>query len=190
MASNAVPSLPPDVDRLPVRPEALLQFRLARLLVLLDVAAAQQPVKPLDIERLAFYDFFAANPFLIFGEKDPDRRDVLLAGFNANSLSYNSSAQRFTNRRARLQHDLTLLIAYALAQAENLQGRIAYTVTERGSSTARDLRTLYAAAYRDSAAIVIRRLSKLSDKKLREEARRWLRAEGFLIDIYDEGGIG
>ena len=111
-----------------------------------------------------------------------------MAGFNSNSLSYNSSAQRFTNRRARLQHDLTLLIAYALVEAENVQGRIAYTVTERGSALTRDLRALYAAAYRDSASIVIRRLNKLSDKKLREEARRWLRAEGFLIDIYDEAG--
>lgn len=188
MAANPLPSSAD--DRLPIRPEALRQFRLARLLVLLDVAAAQKPIKPLDIERLAFYDFFAANPFLILDDEDPERRDVLLAGFTANSLSYNSSAQRFTNRRARLQHDLTLLIAYALAGAENVQGRIAYTVTERGSALVRDLRALYASAYRNSASIVIRRLNKLSDKKLREESRRWLRAEGFLIDIYDDRGVG
>jgi hypothetical protein len=188
MAANPLPAS--GDDRLPVRPETLRQFRLARLLLLLDVAAAHKPIKPLDIERLAFYDFFAANPFLVLGDEDPERRDVLLAGFNANSLSYNSSAQRFTNRRARLQHDLTLLIAYALVEAENVQGRIAYTVTERGSELSRDLRALYAAAYRDSASIVIRRLNKLSDKKLREESRRWLRAEGFLIDIYDDGGVG
>jgi len=31
-------------------------------------------------------------------------------------------------------------------------------------------------------------LNKLSDKRLREQARLWLRADGFLIDIYDEGG--
>jgi hypothetical protein len=173
-------------DRLPVRPERLRQFRLARLLVLLDVTSAQKSPKPLDIERLAFYDFFAANPFLIVGDDDPERRDLLLAGFNANSLSYNSSAQRFTNRRARLQHDLTLLTAYAHVEAETIQGRVAYGITERGQSIAQSLRALYAVAYRDSAAIVIRRLTKLSDKKLREEARRWLRAEGFLIDIYGE----
>jgi hypothetical protein len=143
-------------------------------------------MKPLDIERLAFYDFFAANPFLILDEDDPERRDVLLAGFNANSLSYNSSAQRFTNRRARLQHDLTLLIAYALVEAETVQGRVSYKVTQRGRTLAHDLNALYAVAYRDSASIVSRRLNKLSDKKLREEARRWLRAEGFLIDIYAE----
>lgn len=184
MAADPLPPSASGDDRLPVRPEALRQFRLARLLVLLDVAAAQKPIKPIDIERLAFYDFFAANPFLILDTEDPERRDVLLAGFNANSLSYNSSAQRFTNRRGRLQHDLTLLIAYALVEANNVNGRIAYTVTERGSALARGLRALYAAAYRDSASIVIRRLNKLSDKKLREEARGWLRAEGFLIDIY------
>jgi len=186
MAANPLPPVRSGDDRLPVRPEALRQFRLARLLVLLDVAAAQKPIKPIDIERLAFYDFFAANPFLIIDGDDPERRDVLLAGFNANSLSYNSSAQRFTNRRGRLQHDLTLLIAYALVEANNVSGRIAYAITERGSALARDLRALYAASYRDSASIVIRRLNKLSDKKLREEARRWLRAEGFLIDIYDD----
>jgi hypothetical protein len=173
-------------DRLPLRPERLRQFRLARLLVLLDVAAQQKPLKPIDIERLAFYDFFAANPFLIFDEEDAERRDIILAGFNANSLSYNSSAQRFTNRRARLQHDLTLLIAYALVEAETVQSRVSYGVTERGSAIAKELRALYAVGYRESASIVIRRLNKLSDKRLREEARRWLRAEGFLIDIYDE----
>jgi hypothetical protein len=187
MAAN--PAYAPGEGRLPVRPEALRQFRLARLLVLLDVAATQKPIKPLDIERLAFYDFFAASPFLILGEEDPERQDVLLAGFSSNSLSYNSSAQRFTNRRARLQHDLTLLISYALLEVENVQGRIAYHITDRGSEIAGDLHALYAAAYRDSASLVIRRLNKLSDKKLREEARRWLRAEGFLIDLYDDGVV-
>ncbi len=174
-------------DRLPLRPELLRQFRLARLLVLLDVATQQKPLRPIDIERLALYDFFAANPFLIFDQEDADRQDIILAGFNANSLSYNSSAQRFTNRRARLQHDLTLLIAYGLVAAETVQSRVAYRVTERGSAIAKELRALYAVAYRESASIVIRRLNKLSDKRLREQARRWLQAEGFLIDIYDEG---
>ena len=136
MAANPLSSGASGNDRLPLRPEALRQFRLARLLVLLDVAAAQKPIKPIDIERLAFYDFFAANPFLILDADDPERRDVLLAGFNANSLSYNSSAQRFTNRRGRLQHDLALLIAYALVEASNLHGRIAYAATERGSALA------------------------------------------------------
>ena len=67
-----------------------------------------------------------------------------------------------------------------------MQSRVAYGVTERGSAIAKELRALYAVSYRESASIVIRRLNKLSDKRLREEARRWLRAEGFLIDIYDE----
>lgn len=187
MAADPGPAPTFSDDRLPLRPERLRQFRLARLLVLLDVAAHQTPLKPIDIERLAFYDFFAANPFLIFEEEDAERRDIILAGFNANSLSYNSSAQRFTNRRARLQHDLTLLIAYALVEAETVQSRVAYRVTDRGSRLANQLRALYAVGYRESASIVIRRLNKLSDKRLREEARRWLRAEGFLIDIYDDG---
>jgi hypothetical protein len=157
------------------------------LLLLLDVAAAQTPLKPIDIERLAFYDFFAANPFLIVDEEDAARRDLLLAGFNVNSLSYNSSAQRFTNRRARLQHDLTVLLAHSLVRAETTHSRVAYAVTKQGSALSKELHALYAVAYRESASIVIRRLNRLSDKRLRENARAWLRAEGFLIDIYDEG---
>src|SRR4051794_24331102 len=120
---------PFDEGHLPLRPEALRQFRLARLLLLLDVASEQKSLKPIDIERLAFYDFFAANPFLILGEDEAERRDLVLAGFNTDSLSYNSSAQRFTNRRARLQYDLTLLLSFSLVYAQTTAGHVAYSLT-------------------------------------------------------------
>jgi hypothetical protein len=91
-----------------------MHFRLARLALLLELAPQLPNHKPLDIERLGYYDFFAANPFLIVEVEDPLRRDLILAGFDSRNLSYQSSAQRFTSRRARLQHDLAMLVAPSL----------------------------------------------------------------------------
>jgi hypothetical protein len=86
--------------RLVQRPDDLLTFRIARLLLLLDVVARLELKKPLDIERLGFYDFFAANPFLAVGDDEAARREVALAGFSSYDLSYQSSGHRFVNRRA------------------------------------------------------------------------------------------
>src|SRR5689334_7835200 len=83
------------------RPDDLLLFRVARLMLLLDVAATLNLRKPVDIERLGLYDFFAANPFLVVGEDDAARQEVSLAGFSSYDLSYQSSGHRYANRRAR-----------------------------------------------------------------------------------------
>ena len=91
--------------RLVQRPEDLLTFRIARLRWLLDVVATLELKKPLDIERLGFYDFFVANPFLAVGDDEAARREVALAGFSSYDLSYQSSGHRFANRRARLRND-------------------------------------------------------------------------------------
>lgn len=176
---------PADTGPVPLRPDNLTHFRLARLALLLDVAPQLPNAKPLDVERLGYYDFFAANPFLIVENEDPLRRELVLAGFDSRNLSYQSSAQRFTSRRARLQHDLAMLVAYGLVHAHADQRRVVYALTDAGGDMTAALRSLYARAYRRSVDIIVRRLNRLSDKSLRESAQGWLAAEGLLIDLYD-----
>jgi hypothetical protein len=173
--------------RLVVRPDDLLTFRCARLLLLLDVAAALELKKPLDIERLGFYDFFSANPFLVVGQDEDARRQVGLAGFSSYDLSYQSSGHRFANRRARLRNDLAVLIGYGAAAASVETKRVVYAISESGQVLVAELNSLYASAYRKSAEIVLRRLDRLADKRLREDAKRWLNDERLLIDLYDTG---
>jgi len=179
--------LPAPTPPVPRRPDNLLEFRLARLLILLDSMPEIQTSKPLHLERLGFYDFFADNPFLVLERDDPERRTLQLAGFSPNTLSYNSSAQRFTNRRARLQHDLALLVAQSLVKVEADGRHVTFSATSSGRALAPQLRSLYAGAFRASASVVVRRLNKLSDKALTEHARDWLRAESFLVDLYGHG---
>lgn len=168
-----------------VGPERLTAFRLGQLLVLFDVATGQGPNQSLDIDRLGYYDFFAANPYLIVEPGSRDRVELALAGFDERNLDYQSSSQRFSNRRARLQHDLALLVAYDLVTVIARNGRVAYIITERGRSLAEQFSALYALAYRRSAEIVTGQLKGLSDKRLREQAEEWLRAKSLLIDLYD-----
>ncbi len=172
---------------LPLRPDDLVHFRLGRLLVLLDVVQQQQNLKPLDIERLGYYDFFAASPFLIFGPESREYRNILLAGFEVKNLSYQSSAQRFTNRRARLQYDLALLISYGTVHAAVSQKRVTYDITQTGQGIVSSMQAMYAFAYRRSASITVSYLNKLGDGKLQEEAKHWLKAESLLIDVSDLG---
>ena len=58
-----------------------LEFRLAQLLLLFEVAGVVD--HPLGLDRLGYYDFFAANPFLVVGESDQSRVDLRLAGFSS-----------------------------------------------------------------------------------------------------------
>jgi len=168
------------------RPDDLVWFRVARLMLLLDVCRSLQLKKPLDIERLGFYDFFSANPFLVVAEDDPTRRDVSLAGFSSYDLSYQSSGHRFANRRARLRNDLAVMVGYGAATASVEGQRVIYRITDRGEELSAALTTLYASAYRRSAEVVVGRLDKLSDTRLRTDAKRWLNDERLLIDLYDD----
>jgi hypothetical protein len=172
----------------PRRPDDLLEFRLGRLLILMDSVPELTSAKPLHLERLGYYDFFADSPFLILEAEDPLRRRLLLEGFSERSLSYHSSAQRFTNRRARLRHDLALLYARALVEIKTEGRHVTFDLSEKGHEAAARLGTLYADGFRSSAEIVVRRLNRLSDKKLNESAGGWLRAESFLVDLYEPIG--
>lgn len=174
-----------EAPQLPVRPDYLDTFRTAQLLLLLATVNELEVKKPVDLERLGFYDFFAANPFLVLGDDRNARRIVTLAGFSSADLSYQSSGHRYTNRRGRLQRDLTVLVGLGLARAEVNANRVVFAITQSGQVLAQRFESLYARAYQESSRLIVRRLDKLSDKRLRADAKRWLNDERLLIDLYD-----
>jgi hypothetical protein len=135
---------------------------------------------------LGYYDFFSANPYIVVsGETDADRSDRLtlrMAGFSDQQLSYASSGERFVSRRKRIQHDMSLLVAYGIVTI----GETGYTLTERGHQLAQQLQSVYADAYRSAAEIVVTRLSRLTDRKLREQAQSWLGHSWLLLDFLDD----
>jgi hypothetical protein len=168
-----------------VRPDRLTAFRIARLLLLISTAGfSKRPA--VGLERLAYYDFFADAPLLIFEPGTDQYRRLVLAGFSRRNLSYSSAAQRFTNRRARLQHDLALLVSRQLIAIDRSGRQMQWAITEAGSEVASRFRSLYALAFRESAELVVTRLWRLSDAALERDARAWLRAEPFLIDLVDD----
>jgi len=158
-------------------PEDEVQFRLAQLLLLMDAMACQGLVGA-NLERLAYYDFLSANPFLVV---EPDSREALrlrLAGFDPRALSYGSSGQRFTSRRERIQHDLSLLVAYGLCVVGNQSSGIIYSITPAGRALSSQLTTSYASYFSTAAEMVIGKLRRLSDTRLRKDTADWIRVEG------------
>ncbi|MGW2937653.1 ABC-three component system middle component 2 [Streptomyces sp. NPDC001156] len=131
-------------------------------------------------------DFFAANPFLIINEGDPAYKRLVLAGFAAKPITYASPGQRFATRRSRIQHDLSLLVSYALAKVKAKDGFRTFVITSKGAAVAHELCSLYADSYRNSAEVIGSRLHRLSDKKLQENCRTWLRADPALLDLYGD----
>ena len=178
------PEQHPALVELQLRPEDLTLQRAARLLLLLEVAASLNLKKPLDIERLSYYDFFAANPFALFAPDEEGAKAILLAGFSSNDLSYQSSGHRFVTRRGRLQADLAFLVVRALVSTSVGERRVAYGLTDRGSEVAGQFVSLYSHSYRASARHVLRYMDRLSDAALVKEARTRLEATAQLIDLY------
>lgn len=169
----------------PDGPEDRQVFRLAQLTLLLQVAGAESaPVRSVD--RLAFYDFFSANPFVVASggtpRDDNDRLTLRLAGFSDRQLSYASTGQRFASRLRRLQHDLSLLVAYGLVTIDN-EG---YGLTEAGKTIASQFNSVYADSYREGARVVLARLKRLSDRNLKRNADEWLGRSWLLIDVLDD----
>lgn len=175
---------PADLVSARVAPETVEQFRTAQLLLLLAVHKEERD-RPLGIDRLGYFEFFAANPFLVVEPRSPDGSRLLAAGFEFLNLDYQSSSQRYTNRRARLQRDLATLTAFGLINVRAIDGRVGYEANDDGVAAAGTLNAMYALAFRTSARIVFGRLKNLSDTKLREQAASWLKADALLIDIYD-----
>jgi hypothetical protein len=156
-----------------VIPEQDPLFRLARLLLLLAVVEDAYPAG-IDLERLGMYDFLAAHPLLLArAEDDPDRAALLLAGFDDRALAYASPAQRFVDAQLGLRADVARLVGYGLA-AVTTDGRIRFRVTDSGHVLAGRFTAMYARAYTAAARIVVRRLRRLSGRKLRHSMREWL----------------
>jgi len=161
-------------------------FNSARLLLLFDVLEGHGIKGGINIERAAYYDFFSAQPFLVLGKGEKDIKfELLYEGFESTTIGYISSSQRFTNRREKLKHYLAGLLVRNLIQVNNVNSQLLYSITEEGKYVATQFKSLYTKAYKKSAGIIIKKLSKMSDKKLTDNAREWLRAEPFLIDLYD-----
>jgi hypothetical protein len=161
-------------------PEDFVVFRLAQLAILLS-EVAPDGARAIDIERLGYYDFFAANPFAIFDVHDRLQHAQLhRASFDERQLSYASTGSRFANRRRRLQHDVALLVAYGLA-GPRAGG---YGITSRGTAFVDSLAALYVDQYRESVQVVHGRLRQLSDTQLALAARRWLTTPSLLLDLY------
>ena len=174
----------PDRDQLDGEPtnspEDYTTFRLTQLAILLDEITPAD-TKGIDLERIAYYDFFAANPFAIFQDRDASERARLhRAAFDERQLSYASTGSRFANRRRRLQHDFGLLIAYGLAAPRGG----GYGIAERGTTFVEGLSALYADQYRESVRVVHARLKRLSDTQLANAARQWLQTPSLLLDLY------
>lgn len=165
------------------RPDDLTISRLARLTLLLAAAPGQPNAKPLDVERIATYDFFADNPLLVFAPGTPEHIEVLLAGFDAQTLSYHSASQRFSNRRGRLQHDLAQLLARGLIRTHIDGKRVVYELTSAGEELAGTFSSVYAQAYLLSARLITKALNRLGPRQLRDSTARMLDAQSFLVDL-------
>lgn len=169
----------------PFAPEDRTVFRLAQLLILLDVAKNENR-RVATLERLGYYDFFAANPYIVVTDNDgsdiDDRVGLELAGFSRRSLAYASTGPRFISRRRRLQHDLARLIAFKLCHL-NQDG---YRLTAEGHALISQLNTVYADAYRVSASIILQRLGRMSDRRLKQSVEEWLGKSWLLVDLLDD----
>ena len=150
-------------------PEDVSVVRQARLLLVLACAG-----EGLDAERLGVYDFLAAHPLLLArADDDADRTTLRLAGFDDRALAYASPGQRFVTAQLHLARDLAALVGRGLVEV-TATGRVTYRLTQEGASMADRLTAMYAQVYRTAARIVIRRLRRLSTRRLREGLRQWL----------------
>jgi hypothetical protein len=148
-------------------------FRQARLILLL-AATSEVTAEGLDAERLGIYDFLAEHPLLLArDEADPDRLPLLLAGFDDRATSYASAPQRFVSRQLNLPRDIETLVAAGLVEV-SMDGRIRYRLTDAGRTLAGQFTARYSQAYTAAARIVLRRVRRLSGRKLRENMREWL----------------
>jgi hypothetical protein len=148
------------------------RFRVACLALLLDVIADFWP-DGLDIDRIALFDFLAANPLLLAARADdPDRTRLRLAGFDDRAVSYASAAHRFVTRCRRLPDDLAWLVAFGQAVV-GTDGRVRYRATPVGQATARSFRSMYSRMYREAAMIIVSRLRHTPDRELLEIMGQW-----------------
>jgi hypothetical protein len=166
-------------------PEDDLLFNSARLLIFFEVFNKVKLLEGIDLERLCYYDFFAANPFIIIEKNDPLWLELELEGFDPCKLEYLSTAQRYRTKRESIKQYLALLLAKDLISVENIEGKILYHITPKGLGVSYKLSSMYAISYRKSVKFIVRELKRYKDSELWENASRWLEAKSFQIDLYD-----
>lgn len=174
-----------NIDPIRISAESEDVFNSARLLLLFNVISSALGGKGTSINRLGYYDFFSAQPFLVFSEYSSTKIDLVLKGFELTTVSYMSSSQRFSNRREKLKYYLSSLLIRDLISIQNVDGEILYYITPRGKDIVNYFKTLYSLSYCQSAEIIVKKLSKLGDKRLDNEAKEWLKAKSFMMDLYD-----
>jgi hypothetical protein len=156
-----------------MNPDDSAVFRHARLVLLLHASAGYAP-EGIDTERLGIYDFLAVHPLLLArDDDDPDRLALRLAGFDQRATGYASPTQRYVRGRLLLARDLAALIGRGLVEM-NAGGRVRYRLTPQGESVASQFTSMYADSYLFAARTVMRRVRRLSGRKLREGLRQWL----------------
>jgi predicted transcriptional regulator len=167
-------------------PEDVTVFNSTRILLLFDVLQELEIKEGCDLERLCYYDFFAANPFLVVSdEKDPLRLELEISGFDPSKLEYTSSTQRFRTKRESIKRYLALLLGKGLITVRNTDGRLLYQVTKIGTEKTREINSMYAIAYRRSASSIVNKLKNYSDQKLWDSASKWLEAKSFRVDLFE-----
>jgi predicted transcriptional regulator len=166
-------------------PEDAIVFNSSRLLLLFEVLSELKIKDGIDLERLCYYDFFSANPFLVITKDDPMYWEIEVEGFDPNKLEYASNAQRYSTKRGSIKHYLALLLSKGLITVANRNGKLLYEITPLGIETSRKISTIYAIAYRKSVFCIVRKLKVYSDKQLGEKASEWLEAKTFQVDLYD-----
>lgn len=171
----------PEVDASLV-PEDNRTFRMGRLLLLLS--SARQGGRHIgSLDRLAYYEFFADNPWIVVegesGVDATDRDTLRIAGFSRTQLSYASAGPRFASRRERIRTDFAQLVTLGLAGLSGTN----FVITERGEEIALALQSSYADGYRSAANIVLRKLVRLSNRALEQQVEGWLGHSWLLLDL-------
>lgn len=162
------------------RPEDSSAFRAARLLLLFEAAHAQSAA--LSIRRASICDFFAASPHLVYGG-DQRWKILRLRGFASFPLSDASPGHRFATRRELLTFDLSQLIARELITVSVGTGERKVSATNEGLTIAAMLTSTYADAYRESAAMLIRDVERLSETKLDSSVSAWLKVRPEMFEL-------
>lgn len=166
-------------------PEDAIIFNASRLLLLFETINKLTPEQAIDLDRLSYYDFFAANPFLLIDKSNPHWLDLELEGFKPNKIEYIGTAQRFRTKRLSIKQYLALLLSKGLLKLENSDDKIVFNITLIGVETASKFNSTYAITYRKSASYIISKLKSYSDTKLSEDAKKWLEAKQFQVDLID-----
>jgi hypothetical protein len=166
-------------------PENSRVFRCARLLLLLAIAR-EEGRQVASLDRLAYYEFFADNPWVVIDGDTAvdlaDRDTLAIAGFSQTQLSYASTGQRFASRRERIRADLAQLVAYGLVRLADSQ----FVITDLGRDVSNSLQSSYAEAFRASANVVLRRLVRLPNRTLEQNVENWLGHSWLLLDLLDD----